>query len=79
MKEESTPRPTAVSPITSEREAALGDWIGSSVGRLQQLRGEPRGVQTRVMIESVWAAIGDRQAPVTIVRWREESRADLVA
>jgi hypothetical protein len=70
---------TSTKAITREREAALGSWIGSSVERLRQLTGEPRSAQPRVMIESIWAALGDRAAPVTIVRWREESRADLVA
>lgn len=79
MGTESTSRLTAVSHFTTDREAVLGNWIGGSLGRLLQVSGQAReGIQPRVRVESVWAALGDRAAPVTIVRWREESRADLV-
>lgn len=64
--------------LISEREAVVGSWIGSSFARLRRLEGA-RDDQPRVRIESLWAALGNRAAPVVIVRWREESRADLVA
>lgn len=80
MRQPSNERVTAVSRMTGERDAVLGHWIGNSVGRLLQLRGEHHGdSQPRVRIESVWAALGDRAAPVTIVRWRVEPHADPAA
>ncbi len=80
MGKESLSQLTVANPINADRDAALSHWIGSSFGRLLQLRGEGHeDLQPRVKIESVWAALGDRAAPVTIVRWREETRADLVA
>jgi hypothetical protein len=80
MTQENIPRHRAVSQIASDREAVLGHWIGGSLGRLLQLRGESRDdAHTGVKVESDWAAIGNRHAPVTIVRWREAPRADRVA
>jgi hypothetical protein len=66
---------SAMKPLSRDREAVLGNWIGSSNERLRQIKGET-SAQPRVKIESVWAALGDRAAPVTIVMWREESRED---
>jgi hypothetical protein len=82
MDEYPTNALTAMKALSRDREAVMGNWIGASHERLRQITGE-KIAQPRVKIESVWAALGDRAAPVTIVTWREvsreEARADLVA